>query len=330
MKRRAQWVAVVLGVALVIAGGIALYRLDTTGERGNGLGDAFNYSLDRWQRTDPRLIGYRPELKILTHFAEARGVAVGPDDAIYVVGDRVVQVFDPAGHPVRAIESEAEPRCLAVASDGDLFVGLKDHVEVLDETGKRLATWDSLGDNALITSVALASNDVFVADAGNRAVVRYSRAGELRGKIGGFIVPSPYLDVVVDSDGMLRAVNPGKHRIETYADDGTLTAAWGKASIGVQGFAGCCNPVHLAVLPNREFVTSEKGLSRVKIYSRDGAFVCVVAGPEMFEGPKGPGSGQDSMDGKLGWANDVAADSGGRVIVLDPKQAAVMVFVKNE
>jgi len=98
----------------------------------------------------------------------------------------------------------------------------------------------------------------------------------------------------------------------------------------VQGFAGCCNPVHLAVLPNREFVTSEKGLSRVKIYSRDGAFVCVVAGPEMFEGPKGPGSGQDSMDGKLGWANDVAADSGGRVIVLDPKQAAVMVFVKNE
>ena len=34
-------------------------------------------------------------------------------------------------------------------------------------------------------------------------------------------------------------------------------------------FFGCCNPAQLAVLPDGRFVTAEKGIPRVKIYSRE-------------------------------------------------------------
>jgi len=84
----------------------------------------------------------------------------------------------------------------------------------------------------------------------------------------------------------------------------------------LEGFAGCCNPSHFALLPGGGFVTSEKGLPRVKEYSPDGTLRTVVAGSEGFA----PGS--------VGL--DLATDPGGRVYVLDPVARAVRVFVPGK
>ena len=60
------------------------------------------------------------------------------------------------------------------------------------------------------------------------------------------------------------------------------------------------------------FVTSEKGLPRVKVYGKDGTFKAMVAGPESFR------------PGTVGL--DLAADSMGRVLVLDPARSQLRFF----
>ncbi len=85
--------------------------------------------------------------------------------------------------------------------------------------------------------------------------------------------------------GARRPAAPEQHRAPSRGSlhaSGELEFAWGKPSAGIEGFCGCCNPVGLAMLPDGRCVTCEKGLPRVKVYSTEGVFESVVAGPETF------------------------------------------------
>jgi hypothetical protein len=84
----------------------------------------------------------------------------------------------------------------------------------------------------------------------------------------------------------------------------------------IQGFSGCCNPSHFVILEDGSFVTSEKGLPRVKVYNRIGYLVSVVAPTEKF------------IEGTVGL--DLAVDSAQKIYVLDPMQKLVRVFVKKK
>ena len=116
--------------------------------------------------------------------------------------------------------------------------------------------------------------------------------------------------------------------VETFATTGELEAVWGKAGGDVSSFFGCCNPSHLARLPDGRFVTSEKGIPRVKIYSSEGNFDCVVAGPEQLAVPAAA-IGDPRAELTAG-VFDVAADSQGRVLVLDPAHRCVRVFAPRK
>jgi DNA-binding beta-propeller fold protein YncE len=246
-------------------------------------------------------------------------------------------VFDPSGNPERTISLAGEPQCLAVSDDGTIYVGMKDHVEALDAQGKTVASWEPLGEEAVLTSVARHGDAVFVADAGHRIVLHYDTAGTLVGHVGekdvdrnipGFSVPSPHFDLAVSRDGMLRVVDPGRSRIDTFTLDGDLEFSWGERSNGIRGFCGCCNPVSFAILPDGGFVTAEKGLVRVKVYNSDGGFVGVVAGPDRFVGGKQIRIYETPEEGQEGGL-DVAAGADGRIYVLDPADNTVKVFGKK-
>ena len=113
-------------------------------------------------------------------------------------------------------------------------------------------------------------------------------------------------------------------RIETYTPDGTLWSFWGESSATIEGFFGCCNPAHIAVLPDGRIVTAEKGLLRVKVFAPDGTFDGVVAGPSQLDS-HGQVEGQELADHEF-TAVDLAADSRGRVLVLDRNAGRVRVF----
>jgi len=338
-------IGVLIAFAIVTAV-VALVRLDTTGKKGSGLGKEYLYDVKDLAKIDPNLILYEESAQpISTGFTDSHGIALDSQGSIYVAGDRAIRVFAQSGDLLNVIELTDAPRCLTVAGDDKIYIGMTNYVEVYGQQGKRLASWDSLGERAVLTSIAVSKNDVFVADAGNRIVLHYDTTGRLINRIGakdkernipGFVIPSPYFDLAVARDGLLRVVNPGLRRIEAYTFDGYLEFWWGKFSSAVEGFCGCCNPVNFAILKgprsagiDDNFVTCEKGLIRVKIYDPEGAFVGVVAGSEqLVEG--GASRVSEFGAGSQAGGFDVAVDAQGRIFVLDTINNVVRIFTRKK
>jgi len=322
----------------VVAVGSVLF-VDTTGRRGSGLSQAYDLDAAKLARFDPNLILYdKVGSPIPTGCDRARSFALDGEGRFYIAGDEAVRVLSKTGNLQRVIGLSSPPRCVAVAPDGEVYVGLSDHVEVFDSAGQRVASWEPLETGAFLTSIAIADNDVLVADAGHEVVLRYDRAGQLVNRIGekapernipGFHVPSPYFDLAMAPDGLLRVVSPGRMRIEAYTLDGDLELWWGESGMRIETFCGCCNPANFAIMSDGSFVTSEKGLTRVKVYDPDGAFVGVVAGPEQLIEGGAPRVFENVDDAKAS-GFDVAVDAADRVYILDTIENTVRTFVRKE
>jgi hypothetical protein len=335
------WIAAVVLVAVGV-GVVAMLRIDRSGAGGSGLSERFDYNIDQYEKIDPARIEYRQTQEFPTLFDEARAVAVGPDDGVYVAGDEAIHRFDPTGTRQASIALPGQPSCLAVgraahAFPGRVYVGVGRNVEVFDPEGNPVATWEIPGEKVQMTSVALARDDVFIADCANRIVLRYDASGTLVGRIGGydkarripgFAIPSPFFDVAVAPDGLLWVVNPGALRLEAYSFEGNLELFWGDEGVGIDEFFGCCNPAHFTFLTDGRFVTAEKGLLRAKVYSPEGQFECVVAGPEQLDSPPGPNT--ESRFDQEHKAVDVAADGQDRVLILDLAGSKVRIYERKE
>ena len=285
----------------------------------------YEYDIEEFKRVDPALRHYVETKTISLKMRRPTGLAIGSDDGLYVVGDKTLLIMGNDFAPRATVELTGRAGCVAVGDDNAIYVGLQDHVEVYDSSGKSTAKWGALGEGAIIWSVAASEEFVFVADAGNRVVLKYDKAGKLLGRIGeksestgapGLVVPSGFMDLGIDAIGQLWAVNPGRHSLDNYADTGEFRSSWGEPSMAIEGFCGCCNPVHIAMMADGSVVTSEKGLVRIKVYNPDGSLKSVVAAPDQFK--------DDAV------SLDLAVDSQGRVLVLDPSIPAVRVFARRE
>jgi hypothetical protein len=251
-----------------------------------------------------------------------RAIAVGPDDRIYAGGGRNLVVLSPQGETLRSQTLDGDISCLAVDATGRLYAGLGTAIQAFDPEGRPTATFAGIGTNAIITSLAATGDDVFAADARSQTVLRYTPDGVLKNTINGrqgqpeelgFIVPSPFFDLMLGQGDTLWIVNPGRHRLEDYAFTGERIAVWPeRPGMGIENFSGCCNPAHVARLADGSIVTSEKGLSRVKVYARRGRFTGVVAAQDLFDGAAA--------------GLDLAVDSKDRILVSDAVRLQIRVF----
>jgi hypothetical protein len=284
----------------------------------------------RLRHTDPKLIAYEEIEGIPTGMNDPRGLALGWGDRIHVVGDSIVRVFDASGAKQQEFPTAGEGTSLGVAPTigggsagpfGESYVATKNRVEIYDAGGHPISTWDAFDPNSMFSSIAVEGNDVFVADDNLAEVLRCGPDGKIVARIGRqdpggvILLRSPHFDVALNG-GLLWITNPGRLRVEAYTFEGKQVVSWGEPTMDIEGFSGCCNPKDIAFLPTGEVVTSEKGLPRVKVYSRSGKFLCVVAGPESF-------------DPTVHYL-DLAVDGKGRVLVLDPVQKKVRIFVRKK
>ena len=304
---------------------------------GSADANPYAYDISAHQKTDPRLIKYTEARRFKSPRAGARRLALVGVDRLGLAAGNGVVLLDFAGAMVGEIAVGAPVRCLAAAADGTIYVSVREHVEVFDAGGQRRATWDSPGAKTWFSGLAVGLNDVYAADSGNRVVLRYDRSGRLVGRLGekdptrnipGLVLPSPYLDVKLTAEGLVCVNNPGRHRVELYSPAGDLQHAWGRPSIAIDGFCGCCNPVAVAPLPDGRVVTCEKGLPRVKVSTAQGELDGVVAGPESFPENARIGAGETLSDGTKS-SLDAVVDPRGSVWVLDTVTGDLREFTRN-
>ncbi len=285
----------------------------------------YEYDLGSLKKSDTSLNHYEEVLQFATGTDEFHGIAVDQSDRIFVAGKNILKIFDNRGNPLSGFKFEGTADCIALDVAGNVYLGFGDHIEVFDLQGKLQKKWTPGNRESVITSIAISPQNVYAADAGMKVVHRYDRSGKLLNQIGqkdpennipGFIIPSPYFDVCIGREGELWVANTGRHELEQFSPDGQLITSWGKPSMTIEGFCGCCNPSHFTILSDGSFVTSEKGIERIKVYSPSGTLSSVVATPDNFE------------EGTRGL--DLAVDSRDRILVLDPVKKKVRVFVKKQ
>lgn len=335
-KTQGGLVAFLLALAAFGAGFLAYLFLDRHFV-GREVPQAYRYSIDELTKVEPSLLLYRQSREPLeTGLLHAAALDVDSQGRIFVAGDQKIVWFTPEGQKEGEILLPSSPTALKVA-EGVFYTALRDRIEIYSQTGERLAAWTPV-EGALLTSVAVGPQDVFAADALQKVIHRFDKQGRLLSQIGakdpqreidGFVVPSPYFDVLIARDGLLRATNPGRQRVEAYTFDGHLEWQWGTPSVQIEGFSGCCNPIALAQLPDGTFVTGEKGLVRVKIYEDEGRLLGVVAGPQQL-GWQGPVRVCEKVEECGSRGLDVAVDEQGRIYVLQQERNTVLVFEKKE
>ncbi|MHB8996742.1 MAG: NHL repeat-containing protein [Armatimonadota bacterium] len=266
------------------------------------------------RQVDPALVKWR-EVRQVSVMSDANCIAVAPDGELYHVSEGSLHA-NKIGVPIyRTSLIEFALTCLAVGSD--IYLGGRDRISVRGKDFKRNGLWPVPGERVVLSGLAPSRDGLWVADSGNRRILHLDKSGTITGTFGKgqLIVPSPHLKVLVKPDGNLLVNNPGRLRVDTFSPTGVLKSSFGKASVDIDGFCGCCNPVDIALLPDGRVVTAEKGLPRVKVYSSDGMLESVVVGPEGLSPRCVP---------------QIAVTPQGQILVLDPPARAVRVFERNQ
>jgi len=319
-----RWLFVLAGLGLLALVAALLALAWPSGDRSKS-GTSFRYDIEDLKRVDPKWMIGRELASIPAPVHNPHALAVDGANRIYVGGETEIAVLEPDGRLIRKLPVERPVTCLAVDQDGAVYVGHADRIVVRAPDGAPRAEWTPLGSNAVLTSLAVAGSDVFAADAGQRLVWRFDRDGRLIGRIGakdktrdlpGFFIPSPYFDLAIGPGGALWVVDPGRHRFIEFSPDGDPMSSWERTGMDIEGFSGCCNPSHIAIRADGSFVTSEKGLVRIKVHAATGALLGVLAAPDRFA--------EDTR------GIDLAVDGNGRILALDPNKAEVLVFTMEE
>ena len=287
MKKRGLTI-VVLVIVLVIITVIVVDFLNNRPDRRSA--NPYALEIEHFKDVDPQLISHK----------ETRNLSLGSlkGSALNILGRETVcgGRFIPGDHGARWFFDRKDLRLIPdpiMPSGGQeaVFVGYKSYVAQYDREMELVKRWGDLGERAVITNLAGNGEKVYVADAGNRKVTIYNQEGEVLGAFEGkseseaghgFIVPSANFDLAVNDFGELWVVNPGKHAMENYSDDGRMRGFWENASFDIDGFLGCCNPARITVMDDGSFVTSEKGMVRIKIYDQSGQLLSVVAPPDLI------------------------------------------------
>lgn len=316
MKNRKYINLILTILAITIASMIV--RDFLVNRRGKNIENPYAFDVSEFAQVDSSEVIYKEVKALRLSVSEPKGIAYH-DGVIYVIADSSLIQLNESGQLIKQIELEDSPTAIAV--DGSVWLAFSNKVAQLDKNGTVISSWEDYGARAVITSLAVSNQYVYVADAGNRVVYQCRYDGDLVRRIGdkdeqkgvpGFVIPSPCFDIALSEEGFLWAVDPGRHSLENFNADGAIRTSWTKSSVKTEGFSGCCNPAHMTILADNSFVTSEKGIVRVKIYDQHGEYVGVVASPDQFD--------------ENSYAPDVCIDDNNRVILLDFNRNQVRIF----
>ena len=295
-------IQIVLIIAILAIAAVVLYdSLSTRMEKRPD--NPYQYSVEEFKPVDESFISHREVRQMEVDNPVA---FTWKNGKLFLLAGNNLQVVTPQGQELLNTRIGDNPQFVQVGKEEIIIVGFENYLVAMDPQGNELYRSEMLDENSLLTSLAISGETLFVADAGKRQVWILNNELEViesfRGESGvsalhGFILPSLHFHIAVNEEDELWITNPGMHRIQNYSLTGRLRRDWGQPSFGLEGFSGCCNPYYFAFLSDGRFVTSEKGIIRVKIHRESGEMESVVAPAALFpNGEKAPAIAVDDQD----------------------------------
>lgn len=198
------------------------------------------------------------------------------NDRIFISGDDRLSEYNLNMDLVNNFEYNFESSALAV-NGSQAVVAFYTYIEKLDlNTGLSTLIFDS-GPNSYISSIIVINEKIVASDSLNKVIYVLNIDGKLEKIIseserGDFIVPGLNFDLGYGQNDSFWLVHTGTRKLLNYDIDGNLLSSWGESSNKIDSFPGCCNPLHIALTEDGNFITYEKGTFYVKIYSDEGKF----------------------------------------------------------
>jgi hypothetical protein len=280
----------IIAAAVLLLIVVVVFMIRDLFQPSNQQENIYDYSIEEFTTIDSFQIAYVEFIRFAPDIEKPKALAFDDEGMLYVAGKQKVLVYNQELKFVRAFKLPDVAKAI-FAKKNQLYISFEHHIEVWSAKGEQKQVWAPYNKQSFIASIAGAHGLVYAADAANKLVLKYNKEGQLLGTIGKedtvqrksrFFVPSPYFDVCIGREGQLWVVNPGFHQLEAWNGQGELISTWKRTSMNLDGFSGCCNPSHIALLSDGAFVTAEKGLVRVKVHEPSGDFRSVVAGPADF------------------------------------------------
>lgn len=254
---------------------------------------------------------------------KSAAIAIDQHNNMYVAVDNKIYCMNDVGEIRSVIQTKSEATALTCTGDS-IIAAFTNEISIFNPLGTVIAHWKLSNPKSYISSLTTLENKIYAADAQFAQVYGFSKNGKLHETIGQradkkelsfFAVPSFYFDVATGNDNTLWVANTGRHKLVQFDNEKEIKSSWGFSSSALEGFCGCCNPSNFAIMSDGSFVTSEKGLVRIKKHNQNGNFQCAIAGPERF------------MENAKGL--DIAIDSEDKIFVLEPDAMKIHIFELN-
>jgi len=215
-----------------------------------------------------------------------KALAVTADGRIVAGGASFLTLLDKSYNREWTVNPGAGITAIAVY-ENTIYAACDTTIKIFSLDGTQVTEWGPYEEKSIITSVSVNNNFVVFADAGTQRVYILDKEGSLQSFFGHegekFIIPSGYFDIRIMPDNRIFVVNPGKTRIEERDLKGTLLTLFGEPGTANEAFVPCCNPSHFTMLGDSLFVTSEKSINRIKVYTKNGVLKEFVSTPDQFE-----------------------------------------------
>ena len=206
-------------------------------------------------------------------------------DKLYISAGQTVYIFDTDGRKLANFPVGKDVRDITVDGE-EIYLLYPTRVAVYSTDGQPTRQWEACSNLSDYCSLAVAGKAVFVTDAENKNICKYTTEGDFVKFIqspAGFIIPSYSFDIDCWNDTVY-CVNSGRHSVETYTLNGDFIASFGSPGSEAGFFAGCCNPAYISFTSGGALITSEKGNPRVSCFGRNGNFNGVLLDSKTLGG----------------------------------------------
>jgi DNA-binding beta-propeller fold protein YncE len=241
-------------------------------------------------------------------------VAVGADDAVYVLGRQYEQILDVPWNKtgtnaqinkftIGTVPGEEQfigrfskygdddgeliwPAGLTLDSEENIYVTDEwlNRVSIFDKEGNFLSLWGGSGNgNGAFDRpsgvAADADDNLYIVDSMNHRVQKFTKDGQFLAKWGSFgelkgEFNSPW-GITIDQMGYVYVADHKNHRAQKFTPDGEFVAEFGSYGTGIRQLN---LPSDVAVDPDGDIYVCDWANSRVQVFEPDGRFIVSLLG----------------------------------------------------